>query len=87
MSAYNFIDMAGMQFPHLTVIRRAVGDEVPRSYGRQAFWVCRCECGTVFIAAGQNIRQGNTQSCGCYRARKARERMTKGWAAVKEADV
>lgn len=31
----------------------------------QATWNCRCDCGTLFVAKGGNIRSGNTASCGC----------------------
>ena len=33
---------------------------------RAAFWRCKCNCGTMFSAAGYNIRNGHTVSCGCY---------------------
>ena len=28
-------------------------------------WICKCECGTIFSAAGTKIRNGWTRSCGC----------------------
>lgn len=28
-------------------------------------WNCQCECGNIFIASGDNIRKGDTKSCGC----------------------
>jgi len=34
-------------------------------------WVCVCECGNVTKPIhGYNLRNGNTQSCGCYRKEK-----------------
>lgn len=28
-------------------------------------WKCKCDCGNDFIAIGENIKSGNTKSCGC----------------------
>lgn len=28
-------------------------------------WICKCDCGTIFSAAGTKIRNGWTRSCGC----------------------
>ena len=30
-----------------------------------ARWICRCECGRIFVADGTKIRNGWTKSCGC----------------------
>lgn len=31
---------------------------------KSRFW-CQCDCGKIFIAAGSDIKSGNTKSCGC----------------------
>lgn len=28
-------------------------------------WKCKCDCGTIFSAKGENIRKGSVKSCGC----------------------
>lgn len=28
-------------------------------------WLCLCDCGNELIAYGNNLRKGNTRSCGC----------------------
>lgn len=28
------------------------------------WWVCRCSCGSEFIAHGWNVRHGHTRNCG-----------------------
>ena len=33
----------------------------------QPRWHCRCECGTVKVVAGNNLRSGQVLSCGCLR--------------------
>lgn len=34
--------------------------------GRTA-WVCQCECGNICIVGTKELRNGDTQSCGCLR--------------------
>lgn len=66
-----FIDMTGWVMSEhgvpdsrLTVIERAENNK-----RRQAMWICECSCGqhNRIIANGNNIRSGNTKSCGCIR--------------------
>lgn len=28
-------------------------------------WLCKCDCGNIIKAASQNLKSGNTKSCGC----------------------
>jgi hypothetical protein len=53
------IDLTGQQFGRLTVINR---------HGTQCgsvTWFCKCSCGGEKVAAGHNLRSGDTTSCGC----------------------
>lgn len=34
-------------------------------YGRFASWKCKCNCGNIKSIAGQSLRSGKTNSCGC----------------------
>ena len=54
------IDSIGQRFGRLTVISRA-----ENSNAGSARWNCVCDCGGETIAAGQDLRSGNTNSCGC----------------------
>jgi hypothetical protein len=54
------INIAGMRFSRLVALER-VGS--CRKGG--ATWRCRCDCGAEVVAIGQNLRSGNTRSCGC----------------------
>jgi 5-methylcytosine-specific restriction endonuclease McrA len=31
----------------------------------KAMWTCRCHCGKEFVTRANNLRNGNTKSCGC----------------------
>lgn len=53
-------DLIGKRFGRLVVMERA--ENAP---GRHATWRCRCDCGEVVTVRGDNLRTGDTQSCGC----------------------
>lgn len=55
------IDMIGKKFGRLTVV------EFDRLQKHKAYWKCVCECGLTVVADGNNLRSGNTKSCGCMR--------------------
>ena len=58
------IDLIGQKFGRWTVVERASKPE--GSHSTSAFWLCRCECGNQKIVSGNVLRQGKSQSCGCY---------------------
>lgn len=39
-------------------------------------WECQCDCGNIFIALGENLRNGHTKSCGCLRGNSGRNNWT-----------
>lgn len=55
-----FVDITGQKFGRLTVLGRA---------GKHACgvitWLCQCDCGEETTATAQNLKTGNTMSCGC----------------------
>ena len=55
-----FIDLTGQKFGRLTVIKRA------NNKGKRTAWICVCKCGNELITTTDNLRCGDTQSCGCY---------------------
>lgn len=61
-----FIDLTGQTFGRLTVLRRAE-DYIGKTY-RIAQWECVCSCPehNVIVTRGTSLRNGHTQSCGCY---------------------
>ena len=65
------IDMTGRTIGRLLVI-----EECGRSSDGQVLWRCRCECGREVIVRGDNLRNENTTSCGCYRQERMVETRT-----------
>lgn len=65
------IDLTGQRFGRLVVIERA--DSHYKSGA--AMWKCQCDCGNITIVAGDNLRTGNTRSCGCLYADERNNRL------------
>jgi hypothetical protein len=53
-------DMVGKRFGRLVVLSFS-----HRNEGKQAFWLCQCDCGNQIITQGYSITSGATKSCGC----------------------
>lgn len=69
------IDLTGRQFGMLTVLSRAE-DYVLKSGRKERIWHCQCECGNTINVFGENLKKGNTISCGCYKKEKMRKEKT-----------
>ena len=55
------LDLVGQQFARLTVLSR-VG-----SQNKKTTWLCRCVCGNEVVVKSDNLKTGNTKSCGCQK--------------------
>lgn len=55
-------DLTGQNFGKLTALKR-VQDKIYGKY-RCVNWKCICECGRITYVIADNLRNGNTQSCG-----------------------
>jgi len=55
------IDMTGQRIFKWTVLGFS------HTVSRQAYWTCKCECGTIVPVSGKSLRKGLSKSCGCYR--------------------
>lgn len=53
------IDLVGNKYGRLTVI------EFVELKNHKTYWKCACDCGLTVIVTGNNLRSGNTKSCGC----------------------
>jgi hypothetical protein len=56
-----FWDKSGQRYGHITVLRLLPG----MNAHSQRSYLCRCDCGTEFIATSNNLREGGSRSCGC----------------------
>ena len=69
-----FIDMTGWVMSEhgvpnsrITVLSRAP-DLIKKDGKHETAWWCQCSCGSdPFVGLGYNIKNGNTNSCGCYK--------------------
>ncbi len=56
------IDLTGKRFGRLTVIKRADYNK-----NNRIVWICKCDCGEIIDKIGSYLKNGETQSCGCYK--------------------
>lgn len=61
-SGSNLIDLKGLQFGHLRVIRRSEGSGL--DYASYAFWQCLCDCGEYVDVSSRRLREGRATACG-----------------------
>lgn len=61
-------DLKGQKFGRLLVLK-----EAGRTPGRQVIWECQCECGNCIKVRAQDLRNGHTKSCGCYKKDRSTE--------------
>lgn len=54
------LDLTGIRFGHLTVIKR------DGTIGKVSAWICKCDCGTVKRIRRDHLTRGLTISCGCH---------------------
>ena len=64
------IDLTGRVFGRLTVLYRAE-DYISSSNKHHTKWHCRCECGNEVNVLSSKLKDGSTQSCGCYQRERA----------------
>lgn len=55
------INMIGKKFGRLTVLSECE----KRAKNGKIIYKCRCDCGNITDVIGDNLRRGNTMSCGC----------------------
>lgn len=57
-------NLVGLTFGRLTVIRFS---GYPAHAPSKATWHCVCSCGVQLVVYGYNLKNGNTESCGCFK--------------------
>lgn len=60
----NLRDLTGERFGRLLVVGRSKRKD---AVYRTVYWDCICECGASTVVSTSSLRQGKTQSCGCYK--------------------
>lgn len=79
------MSLLNQQFGILTVIDLHHRSKV--SGGTLLFWRCRCECGAETVVAANNLRSGNTKSCGCLKKRAGERTRTHGLSGSKAYEL
>lgn len=54
------VDLTGQRFGKLIVLEKA-----GKAKDGHCTWKCKCDCGNETIVNSNNLRSGNTKSCGC----------------------
>ena len=63
--------MIGNKYGKLLVIEYAGVKKTQKSY------ICKCDCGNEVVVLSNNLKKGNSKSCGCSRVETCRKRMLK----------
>lgn len=56
-------DLTRQRFGRLRVVEFAGSRHVGARF--RLAWLCVCDCGATLVALGENLKRGNTVSCGC----------------------
>lgn len=72
ISNKRMINLVGQRFGRWTVLERAENSK----YGT-TMWKCKCDCGTIRIVSGCNLRNKISTSCGCFSSESTSKRNKK----------
>jgi len=64
-------DITGQRFGRL--VAQSVEYTTRKNARSIIVWKCQCDCGNTYYADGNNLRRGNTLSCGCLRSEKSKQ--------------
>lgn len=77
-------DLTGLKFGNLTVISRADSRD---DKNKAVMWNCICDCGKNTIVRANDLRSGNTKSCGCLKGENhglSGTRLYHVWSTMKD---
>ena len=63
-SKANFISLVGQRFGKLLVLER-----VDNKFYNAVCYKCQCDCGAITFVTANNLKNGNTNSCGCIKSK------------------
>lgn len=64
-------NIVGQKFGKLLVVEYA--GLIPVGKVKASAWICLCDCGVTVTVLNNNIKRGNTNSCGCLKKEIARK--------------
>ena len=68
-------DLIDRRFGRLTVTEYA-GIHITPCGTRRKMWKCLCDCGKEVVVAENNLKNGTTKSCGCWKSEKMKDHNT-----------
>lgn len=68
------IDIKNQRFGSLV----AIEDTGEKDSGRNAIWLCKCDCGNDHKVAARHLVRGKSKSCGCYSFRERKYQPLEG---------
>lgn len=68
-------NLKGKVFGELTVIKQGENKKYSNGY-ETTTWICKCSCGNIVNVETKSLISGNTKSCGCFRKKYLKEKMT-----------
>ena len=72
----NKIDLTGQRFTRLLVLEEADAEHQVYYNGKhKVTWKCLCDCGNIHYATTENLRRGDTPSCGCIKKENQRAKL------------
>jgi hypothetical protein len=60
-SCGRILDLTGQRFGRLIAL-----EPTEERSDSSVKWLCQCDCGNTTLVSSSSLRQGHTQSCGCY---------------------
>ena len=74
------IDLSGKRYGNLVALNFLRSNEKGTS-----IWLCRCDCGNEIEVSYNNLKSGNTKSCGCWHEKhsESKSRLYKCWQGMK----
>lgn len=74
------IDLSGQRFGSLVAVKFLRSNDKGTT-----IWLCKCDCGNEIEVSYNNLKSGNTQSCGCWheKHKDSGSRLYKCWQDMK----
>ena len=75
-------DVTGQKFNHLTALNFSHKDK-----NRKTYWDFQCDCGAIKTLRLDQVKSGNTKSCGCWKKITDEKNMNRKGSVAKYADL